>query len=95
MSEKLKRGAFYVTADYVSLKEAKVLGLEIPGDKWIQRRNIKARWTGEKRCPKAGEWYLSGARIAAYRAPNDLSTEYHIAELVLTETITITTTREV
>lgn len=34
---------------------------------------------GEKRAPKKGEFYLSGAIVEAYRAPNDLTTEYHIA----------------
>lgn len=47
-----------------------------------------ARWTGEKRCPKAGEWYLSGAIIQAWKAPNYLSTPYHIARLVRVEEIT-------
>jgi len=42
----------------------------------------KAKLTGEKRCPKKGEWYLSGAIPAAYQAPNDLSTEYCLCELV-------------
>lgn len=30
------------------------------------------------RCPKRGEYYLSGAVIEAYRAPNDLGTEFRI-----------------
>lgn len=34
--------------------------------------------TGEHRPPKAGEWYLSGAIPEAWRAPNDLTTPYHI-----------------
>lgn len=38
--------------------------------------------TGEFRPPKKGEWYLSGATVEAYYAPNDLSTPYHIARLV-------------
>jgi hypothetical protein len=37
--------------------------------------------TGEFRPPRQGEWYLSGAIPAAYRAPNDLSTPYWIAEV--------------
>jgi hypothetical protein len=45
----------------------------------------RAKLTGEKRAPKRGEWYLSGAIPAAYQAPNDLSTEYHIVELVYVE----------
>ena len=38
--------------------------------------------TGEFRTPHKGEWYLSGATPLAYRAPNDLGTEYHIVALV-------------
>jgi hypothetical protein len=32
------------------------------------------------RPPKKGEFYLSGAIVQAYRAPNDLSTPYHVVE---------------
>lgn len=34
------------------------------------------------RAPKKGEWYLSGAIIEAYQAPNDLTTEYMVVEKV-------------
>jgi hypothetical protein len=51
---------------------------------------VKARYTGEYREPKKGEWYLSGAIVVAYRAPNDLSTKYFIAEPVLVERETYT-----
>lgn len=37
------------------------------------------RWTGEKRLPRKGEFYLSGAIIQAYEAKETLSTPYHIA----------------
>lgn len=47
---------------------------------------VRARWTGEKRAPRAGEWYLSGAIVEAWQAPNDLSTAFHIAVLVRPET---------
>jgi len=40
------------------------------------------QYTGEKRCPKKGEWYLSGAIVGGFKAPNDLSTVYHIGKLV-------------
>ena len=40
-------------------------------------------WTGEKRPPKAGEFYLSGAVIEAHRSPGDMSHPYHIAHEVL------------
>jgi hypothetical protein len=43
---------------------------------------IRYRATGEFRAPKAGEYFLSGAKIMAYRAPNDLSGKYWIAEPV-------------
>jgi len=42
----------------------------------------------QRRCPKKGEWYLSGALPKAYRSPNDLSTEYWIATLVKVNVIT-------
>jgi len=45
-------------------------------------RRRKVQWTGEKRCPRKGEWFLSGAIIEGYKATNDLSTVYHIAREV-------------
>jgi hypothetical protein len=54
----------------------------------VEQRNLRARWTGEKRPPRQGEWYLSGSIVEAYRAPGDLSMVFHIAEIVLTETVT-------
>jgi len=51
---------------------------------------FRAVATGEKRPPSKGEWYLSGAIVTAYRAPNNLSTPFHIARLVRVETKTIT-----
>lgn len=40
---------------------------------------FKYEATGEFRAPKKGEYYLSGAEIVAYRAPNDFTQEYWIA----------------
>lgn len=40
--------------------------------------------TGEIRCPKAGEWYLSKGIPEAYRAYVDLSTAYQILRQVPT-----------
>lgn len=48
----------------------------------LVRENLRAVATTEFRPPKAGEWYLSGAIVCAWRAPNDLSTPYRIARLV-------------
>jgi len=50
--------------------------------------SIMAMFTGEKRKPKKGEWYLSGASVAAYQAKADLDTEYHIAKIVRVEKVT-------
>ena len=50
--------------------------------------NIRAIATGEYRIPKKGEWYLSGAIIEAYFAPEDfVVTPYYIAKLVRTRLI--------
>jgi len=54
-------------------------------------KEIRAVLTGEKRAPKKGEWYLSGAIPAGYTAPNDFSTEYCILKLVLVETAVVET----
>ncbi len=37
------------------------------------------KYLGEKRCPKKGEFYISGAKPEVYKAYNDLSQIYHIA----------------
>lgn len=50
--------------------------------------------TGEKRNPKAGEWFLSGAIPEAYKAHNDLDTEYHILRLARIETTVVSTESE-
>ena len=93
------RNEFYPLADNLTCSIIKeIFGREMsafdvdrmPNHEYhVFRRSVKAKWTGEKRCPKQGEWYLSGSIIEAYRAPNDLPTPYHIARLVRTETITV------
>lgn len=40
-------------------------------------------WTGERRAPRKGEWFLSGAIIEAYAAHDDLTQVYPIARLVV------------
>lgn len=54
----------------------------VPGASLKTSLNLRAISTGKLRCPRKGEWYLSGAIIQAYRAPNDLSSEYIIAEII-------------
>jgi len=53
-------------------------------------QNVRAKWTGEKRAPKAGEWFLSGAEVGAYLTKNDLTSVYHIAKLVIVKVETVT-----
>jgi hypothetical protein len=59
------------------------LGDRVPG-LGLRQDDLFAVPTGEHRAPRAGEWHLSGAIVAAYRAPNDLSTAYHIARVYRT-----------
>jgi len=69
LSEILKQGAYYPVMD------------RIPGS--VQPyHQYRAIWTGGYRAPKKGEFYLSGAIIEAYMAPNDYSAPYHIARIV-------------
>lgn len=70
----------YPLADRPSSEDLKKLGLESLPKMPLAIRAIYAQ---EKRPPKAGEWYLSGSTPEAYRAPNDLSTAYHIAKLTV------------
>jgi len=87
-SEKLQRGNPYPLGDPLSREEQDRFGLQ--GQPYFRTATIRAVWTGEKRPPKKGEWYLSGGIIYAYRAPNDFTTEYYIARLVMTKTTTKT-----
>ena len=54
------------------------------------QQQLRAVATGERRPPKKGEWYLSGAVVEAYHVPNDLATPFSIARIVQVETIQIT-----
>lgn len=85
----------YPLADSPTLAEKKMFGstkseIYLPSA-GLYCGDIRAVSTGERRCPKRGEWYLSGAIAEAYRARNDLSAPYHIARLVKTKTETFTT----
>ena len=59
----------------------------VPGQPAVSQNHYRAIATGDFRPPKKGEWYLSGAIPAAYRAPNDLSTAFHIMRVVKVERI--------
>jgi hypothetical protein len=54
----------------------------------IVHGNVMAINSKQFRCPKKGEWFLSGAIPAAYKAPNDLSQEYWIATIVRVKILT-------
>jgi hypothetical protein len=61
------------------------------GKRIFDPHNIKAIKTGEFRCPKAGEWYLSGAIPQAYLAKSSITTMmFPILKLVRTKTQTTT-----
>jgi hypothetical protein len=98
----LKRGVLYP----VHFSDSRVPSSELPhGLRYDASGVLKgkegypvfvfARYNGVKRAPKKGEYYLSGALIEGYRAPNDLSTPYHIAELVFVKKVTYEVAYEV
>lgn len=78
--EKLSRYGLYPLHDYPGAAALERLGVR---EGW--RDKVRARWNGEKRQPTAGEFYLSGSPIGAYRAGATLSYAYHIAEFVAIE----------
>lgn len=57
------------------------------GEQTIEGK-IVAQWTGEKRYPRKGEWFLSGSHVEAYYAPQGCTQVYPIARLAIVEAIT-------
>ena len=57
----------------------------VPHD--MPRHYVRAVWTGEKRPPRKGEWFLSGAIVEAYKTPADCEHAFHIARLVRCEQV--------
>lgn len=89
--------AFYQLQDRPQLSERLELRFGRRDRPWVNPtrpgpgfRGLMAIRTGEKRAPQKGEWYLSGAIPEAYRAPNDLTTVFHILRLVATRTELVT-----
>lgn len=91
----MKPGQLFPLAEQPNREDWKTLGLEHLPVK-VRRKlcsvlpslglslgKLKVKWTGEKRPPKKGEWFLSGAIVEGYRAPNDLSSSYLIGKLVV------------
>lgn len=68
---------------------------DISGYHRVQTKHVRAVRTGEFRAPKKGEWYLSGAEPTAYKAPNDLSSKYHILKLVRVQETVVHTIHEI
>ena len=72
----LVRGVVYPLGDRLTLKESEGFGLPSTG------LNVGAFMAGEFRPIRPGEWYFSGAEVAAYRAPQGTDTPYQVAHLV-------------
>ena len=83
--EHLKRRAWYRVMDpaYAPLRLRRMV------KNARGKRVLAARWTGEKRNPREGEFYLSGAVPGAWCARNDLSAKYAIAELAVLQVKTV------
>lgn len=72
----LTRGVVYALADRLTAEEKSGFGMPDHG------LHVGAFYSGEYRPVRPNEWYLSGAEVAAYRAPNGTTDSYHIAHLV-------------
>jgi hypothetical protein len=85
----------YQLGDRLTFQELEALGIERDsmGHLWGESRKdgryARAVRTSEFRAPKKGEWYLSGAKPLAYRAPNDLGDSFRIMALVAVEKRTV------
>lgn len=91
---------FYRCTDRIPLMDRDRLGApELDGDMFRNQTrdgyHIMAVRTFEFRAPRKGEWYLSGSSPTAWRAPSDLSTEYHIMRLAVVERTTMRKLKEV
>ena len=73
----------YFPVDGIHSHETALKARKVKLENGVKGIEVMATRTFEFRPPKKGEWYLSGALITAYRAPNDLGTPYHIAKLVV------------
>jgi hypothetical protein len=85
---------YYPIGDLPTAEETEALGatdLDLCRRENVDGFHIMAEKTGEIACPKAGEWYLSGAIPTAYRMPHDCTSAYHMAKLVLVERRSVVT----
>jgi hypothetical protein len=85
----LRREVLYALEEPLSvrLRELRRFDVEVS----VKNANyLRARWTGECRTPRKGEWFLSGSDVGAYHAAADIPAVYAIAEVVLIkEVVTI------
>jgi hypothetical protein len=78
MCEKISRNGIYPLGDWFpSCKDNAMLN-----------NHLRAKWNGEFRPLKKNEWYLSGAIITAYKAYQDYSIPYFIADIFQVEMVT-------
>lgn len=86
MGSFVEKGVYYPLAGEHGIKVPASLG---------DRKDIRAKWSGEVRSPQKGEFYLSGNPVEAYDAKNDLPTmRFHIAELVNVKDVHWVVTRD-
>jgi len=81
-------GGHFPIRDLLTADECRELGLTTNGFRYRKGRElveVRAVATGERRAPEAGEWYLSGAIVEAYRTKHALpmGCVYPIARLVV------------
>lgn len=87
----IKKGKLFrpAASEWTFLKlKLQLAGKRDPG----QYAHVRIEATGDFRTPKKGEWFLSGAIVEGYYAPNDLSTAYNIGRPVIVEEIEVVTT---
>lgn len=86
----------YPVGDHLTFEERKDLAIDFKEGRvfhtaGIHPDKVAVISTGEYRCPKKGEWYISGAIPTGYRALNDFTgtnMKYHIGRLVKVKTTT-------
>jgi len=95
------KNQYFLLGDLATLSEREQIGITgkntFTAGKYLKSNgiNIRAKVTGEYREPRKGEWYISGARPQAYKAPNDLNTKFMVAVLVKVDIKTKTIITEV
>lgn len=87
MSNKPTKTDLYPIVDRQPLMQLLQANGAAPRENWRATSDYKARWTGENRPPRKGEWYLSGSYIECYQARQDFTSHYPIAEICEVEEV--------